>query len=171
MAVPDWALSLSYWLHMLATVAWIGGLAAVSTLTLPLIAQLPDPDAQVSLLHRTQKRLDPLGWFCLLLLTGTGLVQMSASDQYEGFLSIANAWAQAILIKHIVFFGMIAVSGYLTWSALPELGRAALRRARGLASDPGEVERLFRKHGLLLRINLLLGLAVLGLTALARVAG
>ena len=26
--IPQWALLLSFWLHMLATVAWLGGLAA-----------------------------------------------------------------------------------------------------------------------------------------------
>ena len=32
---PYWALSLAFWLHMLATVAWIGGLVAVAILVLP----------------------------------------------------------------------------------------------------------------------------------------
>lgn len=169
MLVPDWALTLSYWLHMLATVAWIGGLAAVSLFTFPLLENIKDSAEQLNLLHRTQKRLDPVGWFSLLLLVGTGLVQMSASDQYEGFLSISNSWAQAILIKHVVFFGMILVSGYLTWSAMPELSRAVLLQSKG-KGESGTVTRLVRKHSLLIRANLLLGLVVLAFTALARVA-
>lgn len=32
---PAWALALSFWLHLLATVAWIGGLAAIALLVLP----------------------------------------------------------------------------------------------------------------------------------------
>ena len=169
MLVPSWALSLSYWLHMLATVAWIGGLAAVSLLTLPMIAKLKDPEEQLSQLYNTQKKLDPLGWFSLILLTGTGLLQMSASDQYEGFLAITNTWAQSILFKHIVFFGMVVVSAYLTWSALPELSRAVLAMARG-KGDASKIPAIQKKHRFLLRLNLILGIVVLAFTALARVA-
>lgn len=169
MSISPWALSLSYWLHMLATVAWIGGLAAVSLITLPVIAGLSHPEEQLKLLHKTQKKLDPLGWFSLLLLTGTGLIQMSVSDQYEGVLTISNAWSQSILLKHIVFFGMVIVSGYLTWSAIPELSRAVLALSRG-KGDPARIPLIQKKHQLLIRLNLVLGLVVLAFTALARVA-
>jgi len=168
MTVPGWALSLSYWLHMLATVVWIGGLATVSLITLPLIARLEDPGARLGLLHGTQKKLDPLGWLSLAVLVGSGLVQMSASERYEGLLAFGNAWAQALLLKHIVFLGMVGLSAYLTWAALPELSRAVLRTSRG-RGEPGEVDRLYRKHKLILLGNLVLGVIVLVFTALARV--
>jgi uncharacterized membrane protein len=153
---------------MLATIVWIGGLAAAGLVTLPAIARLDDPAIRLNFLHSTQKRLDPLGWLSLAVLIATGLVQMSASEQYEGLLAFGNAWARAILLKHIVFFGMIGLSAYLTWGALPELSRAMLRTERG-KGDPAEVEALFRKHRLIMVGNLLLGVIVLIFTALARV--
>ncbi len=169
MSIPPFALTFSYWLHMLATVIWIGGLAAVSIFTLPAIASLDDPGDQIKQLHQVQKKLDPLGWFSLLLLTGTGLMQMSASDQYEGLLAFSNAWSQAILLKHIVFLGMVFVSAYLTWSALPELSRAVLALSRG-KGDAGKIPAIQKKHRFLLRLNFGLGVIVLAFTALARVA-
>ena len=54
MTVPDSALSISYWLHMLATVFWIGGLATVSLVTLPLLARLKDPAERLDHLLITQ---------------------------------------------------------------------------------------------------------------------
>jgi uncharacterized membrane protein len=168
MLVPAWALSLSYWLHMLATIVWIGGLAAVSLVTLPLLTRLNDPAVRLNFLHSTQKRLDPLGWLSLAVLIATGLVQMSASDRYEGLLAIGNAWSRAILLKHIVFLGMIGLSAYLTWAALPELSRAVMRTARG-KGETDEIDALFRKHRLILWGNLILGVLVLVFTALARV--
>lgn len=169
MSTPSWALSLSYWLHMLATVAWLGGLAAASLLVLPIISKTGGSGEQLKLLHRLQKRLDPVGWLSLLVLVGTGLTQMSASERYEGFLSISSSWAASILFKHIVFSAMIAVSGYLTWRAIPELSRLVLRQSMGKA-EAGELERMQRRHTLLLRLNLALGAVVLVFTALARVA-
>jgi uncharacterized membrane protein len=165
-ATPTWALTIAFWLHMLATVVWIGGLAALSILVLPAARKALDAGAYAALLESIQRRLDPLGWLCLLLLLATGLVQMSANPHYQGFLAITNRWAVAILIKHIVFAGMTAVSAYLTWGLLPALRRTALLQARGRAV--GDAERLHSRELLLLRVNLILGILVLALTALAR---
>jgi uncharacterized membrane protein len=163
--IPFWALSLAYWLHMLATILWIGGLAAV-VLLLPAAQRSLDAGAFAGLLERIQRRLDPVAWLSLSVLTVTGLFQMSASPNYEGFLNIGNRWAAAILVKHLVFLGMVGVSAYMTWGLLPGIRRNALLRARG---QPGpEGERLQRREITLLRLNLILGVIVLGLTALAR---
>jgi hypothetical protein len=143
----------------------------MTTLTLviiPLGHQQLEAPAYEALLDSIQKRVDPVSWFSLALLIATGLIQMSANPNYEGFLAIQNPWSLAILGKHVVFLGMIAVSGTLTWKILPGLRHNALRRARGL--DTPENPRLRRQELLLLRLNLVLSLVILGLTALARTA-
>ena len=151
---------------MLATVAWIGGLVALVVLILPIARRILDADVYATFLEQIQRRLDPLGWLSLAVLLATGLFQLSASPNYEGFLSFSNRWAVAILIKHILFFGMIAVSAYLTWGVLPSLRRVAIKRAKGIETE--EAERLQRRETLLLRVNLILGILILGLTSLAR---
>ncbi len=168
MDIPFWALTLSYWLHMLATVAWLGGLAAFGLLLIPLLDRLPSPLEKLEAIENAQKRLDPLAWFSLVVLIATGLAQMSANPNYDGFLSVANRWGLAILLKHLVFLGMVGLSAYSTWAALPELKRAVLRSRK--SPDEGEIRRLQRKSRLLIRTNLVLGLIVLVFTALARSA-
>jgi uncharacterized membrane protein len=176
MAPPFWAISLAYWFHMLATVVWIGGLAALSILVMPAARRSLDEKAYPAFLARLQRQLDPLGWASLLVLVGTGLFQMSANPNYEGFLSVNNRWAAAILAKHLVFLAMTGVSAYLTWGLMPKMQRLALRLAAKQREDgqPGddlpEVRSLQRQEGLLLRLNLILGVLVLALTALARAA-
>lgn len=167
-APPYWALSLIYWLHMLATVIWIGSLACLSLLVLPAARKLPQDEGYASFISDLQRRLDPLGWVCLIVLVATGMFQMSANPNYSGFLAIDNRWAAAILAKHLVFFGMTGVSAYLTWGLLPRLKRVAMRQSRGL--DAPEASRLQRQEMLLTRLNLLLATLVLALTALARAA-
>lgn len=163
---PYWALSLAFWLHMLATVAWIGGLVAVVILVLPAARKSLEPETYAHFLEQLQRRLNPLGWLSLAVLLATGLFQMSANPNYEGLLSISNRWAASMLIKHILFIGMIGVSAYLTWGILPALRRIAMRQAKGL--DAQAAEQLQSRETLLLRINLVLGVLILGLTALAR---
>lgn len=169
MNIPFWALSLVYWLHMLATVIWIGSLAAVGLVVLPAAHRSLTVQGYADLLGGIQRRLDPLGWFSLALLGATGLIQMSVNQNYQGFLAIDNRWAVAILVKHLLFLFMIGVSAYMTWGVLPQLRRLALRQARSL-NDPHfpETDQLIKRETWLLRLNLILGVLILALTALAR---
>ena len=170
MATPNWVLTIVYWLHMLATVIWIGSLASLSLLVLPAASQVLDGDRYAALLGRIQKRLDPLAWFCLILLLTTGMVQLGASPNYRGFLSIEDRWATAILIKHILFLVLILVSAYMTWILLPSLRRLALRKAHqpGDAKTEAGADALKKRETIILRFNLILGVIILALTAVAR---
>lgn len=168
MTTPSWALSLIYWLHMLATVVWIGGLSTLAILVLPAARQTLEISSYASLLHKIRRQLDWLGWFSLIVLVGTGLFQMSANPNYQGFLAISNRWGLAILLKHLLFLGMAGVSAYLTWGLLPNLQRLALRLSQG--QDVTDSQHLFRQEATLVRTNLILGVLILALTAIARAA-
>jgi uncharacterized membrane protein len=161
-------LTIMFWLHMLATVAWIGGLTAVSFLVLPAARKSLDNAAFSLMLAHIQTRLQQIGWFSLAVLGLTGMFQMSASPAYQGFLAIGNAWSLAILSKHLVIGGMVLVSGYMTWGLLPSLRRNALLRSAGKTVDADLDRRLQRREAWMLRINLLLAAVVLLLTAWAR---
>jgi hypothetical protein len=63
---------------------------------------------------------------------------------------------------------MIGLSIYMTWWLIPSLSRAALRQARG--QEAPEANGLRRQEILLMRLNLILGVLVLALTAVARSA-
>jgi len=172
----DAALTLAYWLHMLGTVVWIGGLSAMTWLVIPITRQALPLRDYTMLMGRIQKRLQSLGWFSLLLLVGTGLFQMSANPNYTGFLAIENRWALAILLKHLAIGGMILVSVYQTWGLNPALYRTSLRLLRRAEKadhpDAGDsqLEALQRRELWLLRLNLALSAVVLGFTAIARAA-
>lgn len=167
-AMPTWVLTLAYWLHMLATVVWIGGLAALAVLVMPAARKSLSPEAYQAFLGPLQQRLQWLGWLCLAVLIATGMFQMSASPNYEGLLAIRNDWAVAILAKHIAIGAMVLVSAYLTWGLGPELKRLALRQAHNVQGSAVEAERLHRKERTLFMLNLVLSIVVLALTAWAR---
>jgi len=172
MSVLLWALALAYWMHLIATILWIGGLAAISVFVVPAAQKTLDSTARAALLAEIQRRLDPIAWFCLVILAGSGMFQMSANPHYQGFLEIQNPWAFAILIKHLLFLGMAGLSAYMTWILLPEIRRVNLRQTHASVENElgGQAESLSRRERRLLRLNLALGLLVLGLTALARSA-
>ena len=168
MTTPLWALSLAYWLHMLATVLWIGALVVLSLLVLPVAQKTLDPATYARFLAEIRRRLDPLSWFSIVILLASGMLQMSANSNYDGFLAVNNLWASAILIKHLLFAAMVALSGYVTWGILPALRRTALLHAHGKPTP--DFPKLQHRSTRLMQINLFLGVIVLLLTALARSA-
>lgn len=169
-AISTPALAAAYWLHMLATVGWIGGLATMAVLVIPAARRSLEAGAYAAFIGQLQERMQMLGWFSLLVLTGTGLFQMSASPNYSGFMAIDNPWAMAILLKHGAILLMVAASAVSTWGVLPQLRRSAMLRAAGKPAAGENEQRLLRQETRLLLLNLLLSVAVLALTAWARVS-
>lgn len=164
--MPDWVLAIIYWLHMLATIFAVGGLATLSLLVLPAARSILDPISQAAFLEKVQRYLETLGWFCLAVLVTTGMFQLSASPNYAGFFSISNRWAQAILAKHLLVGGMVAVSMAQTWGVLPEIRRALLKAQK--VGNSGELAALHRREAWLVRLNMILAVFVLLMTAFAR---
>ena len=165
--IPDWALAMTYWLHMLAVVVWIGSLTAINLLVIPASQRTLNLSDQLSLISALQKRLEPIAWFSIGMLAFTGLIQMSTSEHYDGFLNISTQWSLAILAKHILGAVMIVVSAIQTWEVIPAIQRTLLKKEK---ADEDELTKLQKRELNLIRINLILSVIVLGATAIARIS-
>lgn len=168
MTPPSWALALTYWLHLLATVTWVGSLAGVSLLILPAMQRSLDSERQLVFIEAMQKRLEPIAWFCMSLLVLTGLFQMSVNPHYDGFLSTSTQWSLAILTKHTLGIVMVVVSAIQTWEVIPAIRRAIVRSKK--SENAEEIDTLRRREILLLRANFGLSVLILLATAFARAA-
>jgi len=170
MSTPNWALTIAYWLHMLATVVWIGSLCTLSLLVLPAARQSLEAKDFATLISKIQKRFNPIAWFGLFLLLATGMIQLSANPNYRGLLVIEDRWSVVILIKHILFFITILVSGYMTWFLLPQLQRLAIKRKNIMVDEQINTQKysLEKRETYLLTLNIILGTIILALTAIAR---
>jgi uncharacterized membrane protein len=164
---PTWAIALVFWLHLLATVAWLGGLAAIAILVLPAAKRVLKPADQLAFIEGIQRRLEPLAWFSLAILIVTGLFQLSVNPHYNGFLSTSGQWSLAILTKHTLVILMIVVSAIQTWEVLPAIRRGLMRIEKG-GIDEAEVKRLQKRETRLLRLNIALSILILAATAFAR---
>jgi uncharacterized membrane protein len=162
---PSWVMALIYWLHMLATVTWIGSLAAINVLVLPAAQRTLKLADQLSFIAALQKRLEPVAWFCIGLLLVTGLFQMSANPHYNGFLNTSTQWSLAILVKHGLGVIMVVVSAIQTWEVIPSIHRILMKKD---SADANELASLQRREVILLRVNLILSALILGATAFAR---
>lgn len=163
--LPSWALALTYWLHLLATVAWIGSLVSISLLVLPAATRTLKPVDQLEFISAIQRRLEPIAWFSLSVLIVTGLFQMSVNKYYDGFISTSNQWSISILIKHALVVVMVVVSAVQTWEVLPAIRRTLMKKEK---ASPDELAHLQRREKILLRVNLGLAVLILLATAFAR---
>ncbi len=163
--MPTWVLATLYWLHLLATVTWIGSLVSISVLILPVAGRALQPVDELALLDGVQKRLEPIAWFSVSLLIATGLFQMSVNPHYNGFLSTSGQWSLAILAKHSLVVILVAVSAVHTWDVLPTMRRLLMRRDQ---ADPEQILRLRRRERGLLRASLALAMLILLATAIMR---
>ena len=164
---PTWAIALVFWLHMLAAVTWLGGLAVIALLVLPAAKRVLKPADQLAFIEGVQRRLEPVAWFCLATLIATGLFQLSVNPHYDGFLSTSGQWSLAILTKHSLVILMIVASAIQTWEVLPAIRRGLIRIEKG-KMDEAKVQRLQKRETLLLRLNIVLSILILAATAIAR---
>jgi len=168
----NWVLAFSYFLHAIATVTWIGGLALLVIVVWPaarerLAAQTPD-GALLAFFDQLRRRFTPLSNLSLIVLLGTGLVQMELNPHYAGLLQITDDWGRAILGKHIVIIAMIVISAIMQWRVAPALERATLLARRSQANgERVALEQLQHRERQLAALNLILGVLVLFLTAVA----
>jgi uncharacterized membrane protein len=166
---PVVALTIAFWLHMLATVSWVGGQAILSLVVIPASRRTLSPDDHHRLISATIKRMNSIGWISLAVLIGTGMIQLGANPNYTGFLGIDGNWAVAILMKHIAFGGILLISSYQTWGLAPAIERLALLQAKGKA-EPDTQAALRTRESRILLINTILSVIVLFFTALARIS-
>lgn len=165
--VPAWAVALTYWLHLLAVVTWIGSLVSISLLILPAAVRTLQPVDQLAFIEAIHKRLEPISWFSISLLVVTGLFQMSVNVHYNGFLSTSNQWSLAILTKQVLVVIMIVVSAIHTWEVIPAIRRALMRKDK---INQDELATLQHREVTLLRASLVLAALILLATAFARAA-
>jgi uncharacterized membrane protein len=158
---------LSLFLHILATLVWVGGLVIMSALLQPGVRRLLKDGDKV--LWAARKRYFAATNLSLFVLIATGLYQMGRSQFYEGLLQFNNDWSRAMLVKHIAVIGVVGVGAVMQFGVFPALEQAALWAAKGKRDAPGAPDgiALARRERRLLRVNSVLAVVVLFCTALA----
>ncbi len=159
-----WVLALSYWIHLLATVIWLGGMALMAFIAWPALRRGTLDGNQW---FELQKRFAPWVSGSLIILLITGFVQMTNDANYNGFLVFDSVWAWAILLKHIAFLGMVVLTVYLQFFLYPSMTRINDLTATRPDLIAEEQATLSRQEIRMLRINLACAAAVLFFTAIA----
>ncbi|HEX6270540.1 MAG TPA: hypothetical protein VFZ43_09910 [Anaerolineales bacterium] len=147
-------IALSFWLHALGTVVFIGHYLLLSLIYLPALES--DNRTILSKISMQSRR-----WLYLSLLVFaiTGIYLTFVDPNYLGLANFGNLWGILMLLKHLLILGMIVMGFWFN---------AILRVGPMMSSNSGALQAAsrFRLYSNLMAIS---GVLVLLLTALAQV--
>ncbi len=153
-------LTLSLWLHALATVILIGYYMLLSLVYLPYLSKEFRGAALGAALDAISERVRPWLSVSLLVFLVTGVYLTLGDAYYLGFGDFGNAWSVLMLVKHVIVLAMIALGVILTMTV-----------KRGLAVPATAHNPHFEPWGriqLIAHATSLCGALVLLLTAVAQ---
>jgi uncharacterized membrane protein len=150
LAMDDFILARA--LHVVAVVAWIGGVAFVTTALMPAIRRHDDPAERLRAFHRFESRFAPQARLWVLLAGASGFWMAWRADLWSRFEDAHFWWMHAMVALWLVFALMLFVVEPLV-----------VRKRLEHSADPGrQFARMERLHRILLALALL---TVLGAVA------
>lgn len=106
--MSQFLVALSFWLHALATVVFIGHYLLLSLIYIPVFMK-DKPDVMAGMiLSEISKRSRRWLYTALLIFLITGVYLTFVDPNYLGIGNFGNPWAILMLIKHLLIVGMIA---------------------------------------------------------------
>jgi uncharacterized membrane protein len=144
------------WLHLLATVVWLGGMAFILSVALPSSRKALGDDAG-RVMGEVTRRFTPLANGSILLLFLSGLALLATTGGFSEVV-LRGGRDTAMVFKLLLFLLMAAVHFYRSKVLAPRIAR----------TPPEEGKATLQKLSLnLVKVNLVAGLAVLLLSAVA----
>jgi uncharacterized membrane protein len=148
-------LSLSYWLHSLATVVFIGYFVVLAAVVLPVLSKPENGPA----LSQVSKRSRWWMYAALLVFLVTGAYLTLVDPQYMGLGNFKSIWAVLMLLKHLLLLVMAGMAGW---------NHAVLRVGPQMSANSG-VEAAIARYRKYVNTMAICGALVLLLTAIAQV--
>ncbi len=152
-------LAIFYWLHLLATVIWIGGITFILFIAIPSSKQVLGAEAG-KLMGEISKRFTPLANYSIIFLIITGIALTGSNKQFSGIGIFENNWTSVLIMKHILVIGMVVVHFYRGLVLSPKIGRTEM---------PTEKKSLQKISLNLVKVNFFFGILVLLLSAISSV--
>ena len=153
-------LTAANWLHLVATVVWIGGMATNILNLLPSMRETLEPPVMGKLMGAVMKRFRKMIYFSIATLVVTGVVINLFHESSQEIMPMENLWNLVILIKLVVTTVLIFIAVYAFESLAPKMGKLA---AKGPSPELARLQKFQIKLAV---TGFMLGLLILLLTGL-----
>jgi uncharacterized membrane protein len=157
--MKDLILIACYWLHLIATVVWIGGITFILFIAIPSVKHVLGGEAG-KLMGEISKRFTPLANYSILFLVITGITLTGLNKQFLGIGVFENKWTLILAIKHIIVLSMVVIHFYRGLALNPKIARTES------AIEKTNLQKLSLN---LVKVNFCLGIMVLLLSGITSV--
>lgn len=149
-------------IHLMATVAWIGGLFFNFLVVMPSVSKTLDPATAGRLMGVLFKRVRVLVYVSLLVLFVTGIPMKIASPYYVAIINFDTAWETVSFVKHVLV-AVMALSAFYSFEVLmPQVKKLAIQ------GGSEKLPALRKRQALLGGLSFVLGIVVVFLSAMMR---
>lgn len=150
--MSQFLISISTWLHAIATVIFIGHFVLLAGIYIPALSKNGHALSEIS------KRSRSWMYASLIVFAVTGTHLMLIDSGYLGFMDFGNFWGIVMLLKHILVFAMIGMGFW--YNAILRVGPMMS------SNNPEQAIARFRNY---VNMMAVCGVLILLLTALAQV--
>jgi copper resistance protein D len=133
----------SVWLHILAAIVWIGGMAFLVLVVVPWLRGQDRANA-FALLRDTGTRFSRVGWTCFVILVVTGAFNLYVRGaDFTSREFYTSTLGQAVMLKLAIFLAVLIVSAVHDFIVGPRAVKSASESDRKKASILGRLNALF----------------------------
>lgn len=147
-------------LHLVATVAWIGGMLFMKLVLMPALGAI-EPAQRGRLMGAVAGRFTTVAWTSFAVLVVTGVLKTPA----DLLADLSTTYGTMLAAKHVVVLAMGAVGVVITFFVAPRL--RALAPAPGAPPSP-RLAGVQSRLDVLSAVNTVLGLGLLVLVSVMR---
>lgn len=132
-------LSLVNWLHLAATVTWLGAMFTNMLVLMPATRETLDPPVMGRFIGSFMKKFRPLVYRSIIVLVVSGIIMMLLNRHYLGAFDFGNLWTWLLLVKHVLIIIMVVMAVYAFENLAPKVGKLA---AAGPSPELAKLQKL-----------------------------
>lgn len=113
------------WLHIMATITWIGGMFMNFIILRPVVAKTLDPATAGKFMQTLMKRFKIVIYSSIVVLGVTGIPLKIINDSYISIINFENNWEIVSFVKHL-FYGILVLLAVYSFEFLaPKVAKIA----------------------------------------------
>lgn len=150
------------WLHIMATITWIGGMFTNFIILRPAMAKTLSPVDAGKLMGAVMKRTRVVVYISIVVIGVTGIPLKIISENYISIINFENNWEIVSFVKHLCY-GMLVLLALYSFEILgPKAGKLA-------AQGPSpKLQQLQNKQATMGKLAFLTAIVILVLSSLMR---
>lgn len=161
--------TISYWLHLLATVIWIGGIFLILFAVLPSAKEYLGKEAS-GFMSIISKKFTPFANYSILILVITGIFMISFNRGFNSLAALETIYSKILFLKILIVAVMIIIHFYRGLMLNPRIAKISsmIEESSGEAREKvsSQISNLKNLSLNLVKINFGLGMIILILSGL-----